>query len=65
MKTFQIQLFYARPHPDSLPRGEGTAAVHFIFCESVSDCRPHPICQKTGSVFPSLLGVREIITTNS
>jgi hypothetical protein len=43
----RIILFYARPHPDPLPRGEGTAAVHVVksrlpessFPSSVSDLR--------------------------
>jgi hypothetical protein len=56
MKTSQRQMFYAHPHPDPLRRGEGAAVVHFIFCESFSGCRPHPIYQVTGSVSPSPWG---------
>ena len=46
-------MFYARPHPDPLPRGEGTAVGHFIFCGSFSSRWPISIRQETGSVSPS------------
>jgi hypothetical protein len=42
----------AGPHPDPLPRGEGTAVGNFIFRESFSSRWPRSICQVTGSVSP-------------
>jgi hypothetical protein len=56
MKALLEKMFCARPHPDPLPRGEGTAVVHFIFFECFSGCWPRPICQVTESVSPSPWG---------
>jgi hypothetical protein len=56
MKTLQIQMFYDRPHPGPLPRGEGTAVGNFAFRASFFSRWPRSICQVTGGVSPSPWG---------
>ena len=48
-----LKMFNARPHPDPLPRGEGTAVGHFNFCESCASRWPSLFCQDAASVSPS------------
>jgi hypothetical protein len=50
------KMFYAHPHPDPLPRGEGTAVGHFVSCESFSSRLPRSICQMAGNISPSPWG---------
>jgi hypothetical protein len=56
MKALQIKLFYARPHPNPLPRGEGTTVGWFNFCNFFASRCPRSICQVTESVSPSPWG---------
>jgi hypothetical protein len=56
MKTLNTNLIDARPHPDPLPLGEGTADGCFILRGSFSSRRPLSFCQGAGSVSPSPWG---------
>ena len=51
-----LKMFNARPHPDPLPRGEGTAAGCVSFFASRSSRWLLSICQEAGSVSPSPWG---------
>ena len=51
-----LKMFNARPHPNPLPRGEGTAVVCFAFCENFSSRLQRLICKVAGSVSPSPWG---------
>ena len=48
-----LKLINAHPHPNPLPRGEGTAVAHFIFHKSFSSRWQRSVCQIAGSVSPS------------
>jgi len=66
MKTFlfnsrraeahSIKIIYVRPHPDPLPRGEGTAVLDSVYCGSSLSRWLISICRWTGSVSPSPWG---------
>jgi hypothetical protein len=56
MKFMFANLPEARPHPDPLPRGEGTAVDGFEFREELLGRWLLSICLKAGSVSPSPWG---------
>jgi hypothetical protein len=45
-----------RPHPDPLPRGEGTATVRFALCRKSSGKSSRRLFYETANDFPSLGG---------
>jgi len=66
MKTFFV--LNVRPHPDPLPRGEGTAVGYFIFCESFLAAGRARFARWPGAFLPLLgerAGVREVVTTST
>jgi hypothetical protein len=56
MKTICGNLCYVRPHPDPLPRGEGTAIDSFATYESLFGKSSHMESFETANVSPSPWG---------
>jgi hypothetical protein len=61
-------VFYARPHPGLLPRGEGIAVARFWFCGWVSGKSSRWFVQQRRRTFLLLLGekagMREVVKSN-
>jgi hypothetical protein len=56
MKIICSNLCYARPHPDPLLRGEGTAIARFDSFEALSGKYSHTTLIETAGVSPSPWG---------
>src|SRR5487761_2435942 len=59
-------VFYARPHPDLLPRGEEIAGARFWFCGGAAVQSSRGVSKTAADVSPSgeQAGMREVVKSN-